>query len=278
VPPSGPSGMDAGARDGGGGGSGSGGSGGAPSGGSGGEPSGGSGGEPSGGSGGVPSGGSGGSPPVGECGSVHLVVDGSGSMDEGFDTGTRWQAVRDALVGSGGVIEALQARVGFGFTIYRSNTGLLCIPGFPLPGFSCDAGTGAACPDLLADLPPMLDAYAAIDAAYPTATPGGQTPTAETLEALYPGIDAATAVVLITDGAPNGCDGSTDPTPVFTAAAAAAGNGIRTHVVGVAPGDAQLQGVLDQIAAAGGTTAAAAPATVDELRAALMTIVESGCP
>lgn len=124
---------------------------------------------------------------------VQLVIDGSGSMDQTFGTGTRWSALHDALLGVDGVVTRLESTVRFGMSIYQS-------------GMSVDA-----CP-VLTGPAPALNNYLAIESAW-LPSPAGTTPTAEAMRSVITGLgagspDAPTSIVLATDGAPNGCAGA----------------------------------------------------------------------
>jgi hypothetical protein len=50
---------------------------------------------------------------------VWLVVDGSGSMGEDFEGGSRWDALRSALMDPAGVVQTLETAVRFGMVIYN---------------------------------------------------------------------------------------------------------------------------------------------------------------
>jgi hypothetical protein len=142
-----------------------------------------------------------------------------------------------------------------------------------------DAGPEAECPRLI-QIPPALYNSQPIDAEYQNAGPGGSTPTALALEAAYQIVSDAqlTApdteqgpqfVILCTDGEPNGCEAgggnNTDYQGPINAVTAAAANGIKTFVVGIAV-EAQAQQHLDELAVIGSTGSPAfSPTTSDEL-------------
>lgn len=129
---------------------------------------------------------------------VYLVVDGSSSMNEVFGgMGTRWNVLRDALVGQNGVVAKLESVVNFGLTIYSNNDPMMC------PAFG--------------EVKPALKNYQAITAGYPMMETGGGTPTGEALQHVVDSlpdfssvapdqvVSAPPIVVLATDGEPNGC-------------------------------------------------------------------------
>jgi len=127
---------------------------------------------------------------------VQLVIDGSGSMDQGFGGGSRWSAVNDALLGPNGVVRRLEGVVRFGMAIYQT-------------------GDQNSCP-LLTGPAPDLNNFMAINAAW-LPRPGGSTPTGEAMESVVASMSASgdmldtdtgpQIIILATDGAPNGCAG-----------------------------------------------------------------------
>ena len=160
---------------------------------------------------------------------VMLVVDRSGSMAEELSAGLqRWSAARTALVDpTMGVVPSVQAEVNLGLTLYTAPTGMP-----PHVGHMNTVGTAdpdytetTTCP-FLVQVPIALNNYAMIEAAYrpiamytdPMATgqnrlPAGATPTGEAVQAVIPVLQALDpvmfpgpkAIVLATDGEPNGC-------------------------------------------------------------------------
>jgi hypothetical protein len=129
---------------------------------------------------------------------VYLVVDGSSSMNAQFGgMGTRWQVLRESLVGSNGVVAKLESVVHFGMMIYSNNDPM-----------KCPATT---------EVKPAINNYMAISGAYPAMETGGGTPTGEALQQVVDSLPDFTAVapdqgvqvppiiVLATDGEPNGC-------------------------------------------------------------------------
>jgi hypothetical protein len=129
---------------------------------------------------------------------VYLVVDGSGSMNAVFGgMGTRWQVLREALVGTNGVVPKLESVVNFGMTIYSNNDPMMC--------------------PAVKEVKPALKNYQAIMAGYPAMETGGGTPTGEALQKVVDSlpdfstvapdqvVSAPPIIVLATDGEPNGC-------------------------------------------------------------------------
>lgn len=128
---------------------------------------------------------------------VMLVVDGSRSMvDNMYGTGTRWDAIRNALIDPAtGVVPALQDLVKFGIAVY---------------------GTEATCPLPLGVVMPALTNAAAVTGGLPTQPPGLFTPTGQALSQVVDMLPDPVSddpdvqiepqiVVLATDGDPNDC-------------------------------------------------------------------------
>jgi len=175
---------------------------------------------------------------------VMLVVDGSTSMEMGYgavpldDAGmpdptapqppTRWQSVREALVGAEGVVPKLEGLVRFGVAVF---------------------GTNATCPLPIGKIDPALMNAAAITGAIPTAPPGVFTPTGVALDQIVDVLPDPTLVLdgmpigpqiilLATDGDPNACDGGglfpvTDYVPSINAALKAQAKHLKMYVVSV---------------------------------------------
>jgi hypothetical protein len=129
---------------------------------------------------------------------VYLVVDGSSSMNAPFGgMGTRWQVLKDALVGQNGVVAKLESVVHFGMMIYSNSDPMKC------PGTT--------------EVKPALNNYMAISGAYPAMETGGGTPTGEALQQVVDSlpdftmaapdqsVEVPPIIVLATDGEPNGC-------------------------------------------------------------------------
>ena len=236
---------------------------------------------------------------------IVFVIDGSGSMCAPFGMGTRWQALRSALLDpTKGLIYRLQNSVLFGATLYDGTidsnlaaTGLDSVIQNPpcallYAAFGKDVGM---CPQLLEALPPKLNNAQAIDMAYPSAELGGSTPTDRALDHVMNALIASRQqvgpddplqgnvyVILATDGAPNdicvngtGGDGSPQRQAVVAAVDRGAAAGITTWVISLADGDPLLQTHLDEVAKHGDPKNAGAhtfsPMNPDEL---IMTLAQ----
>jgi hypothetical protein len=128
---------------------------------------------------------------------VYLVIDGSSSMEAAFGNGNRWSVLREALVGTNGVVPKLETLVNFGMTIYSNNDPMKC--------------------PAMVEVKPALKNFMPISAGYPAMETGGGTPTGEALQHVVDSLPDFTAVgpdqmasappiiVLATDGEPNGC-------------------------------------------------------------------------
>jgi hypothetical protein len=160
-----------------------------------------------------------------------LVIDQSGSMNQGFGGAiTRWEAVESTLVGPDGVVTQLQSSIRFGASFYANPMG------------------AATCPDVNT-IPPALDAAADIAQLFQSESPGGDTPTGESIELITAQLlqdtwDGDKVMVLATDGEPDTC---AVPEPsnqaqvdqvrgvAVNAVAAAYDAGIRTFIISVGP-------------------------------------------
>ena len=174
-----------------------------------------------------------------------LVVDQSGSMDDPFGGGmTRWEAMREALVGGEGVVATLQSQIRFGISLYRNEMG---------------AGT---CPGVQ-ELAPQLDAQDEITTLLEMQMPGGDTPTGESLTEITASLladdwEGEKVLVLSTDGEPDSCE-VPDPMTMaeidearmlaIDAVRNAYDEGIRTFVISV--GDEVGEDHLQDLANAG---------------------------
>jgi hypothetical protein len=209
---------------------------------------------------------------------LYFVLDRSGSMNEN----DKWDTIRTVVAQ---VMTALGPRARFGVAAFPDPRGSdACAQGFEL------------IPPTVGDAPAGQQGQLTTTFLEVTNSPPfGGTPTAATLSALAPGLQALTGktyVILATDGGPN-CDANTscdvsacipniessapgctpnappnccasepqnclDTGPSVAAVQALASAGIPTYVIGV-PGSGPYGGVLDQMAIAGGTARAAEP-------------------
>ena len=207
---------------------------------------------------------------------VWLLIDGSGSMGTPLlGGGTRWSALREALLDPTGVIATLQDRVSFGLYVYDGGAML------PNPLQSPD------CPRTVI-VDPALGNYAALSAAYPLLQTGASTTTHWALVELQKRIAAAgpnpggrTYVVIATDGQPNMCDFH-DGIPsdaLFRDQAVQtvrelAEMGTRSFVISVAGNEPGLGDHLQSVATAGDTGKPAfSPESKDDLVDALTEII-----
>lgn len=203
---------------------------------------------------------------------IMFVVDGSGSMCENFGVSTRWESLRTALLAADtGLIPRLQATAQFGLLIYDGTIdpflaiGSVGTPSPACAGMYLEQKAMGDCPGLVS-VPIALNNAPMIDMAYPATELGGSTPTDKAMNkaiddliALRPTDPDAMRypqyVILATDGAPNdicvggvGGDGSAQKQGVIAAVDRGAGMEIRTFVVSLAGGDANLQAHLDEVA------------------------------
>lgn len=211
---------------------------------------------------------------------MYFVLDRSGSMAES----NKWTQVRVVV---GKILRTLGPRANFGAMIYPGTGADTCAPGTEImatrPGDPPSSGVDGPTTETLlvrTQVPPY-----------------GGTPTSAALQAALPIVKALpgkTFVILATDGAPNcnafgscgfdscqpniedvpGCpkegpyncceppdgfrENCLDTSGSATAAAALKSAGIPVYVIGL-PGTAAYEGVLDQLAVAGGTALSASP-------------------
>lgn len=153
--------------------------------------------------------------------SIQLVIDGSGSMANYLPgtTTTRYQAMRDALVGSTGVVQQLQSKVYFGASLYTSDS---------------------PCPRMYTTQARMMNNFGQVQQLIDSRAPNGNTPTPDAINAAVAGFAATPApmgsppiIVLATDGLPNSCNGGDTQAESVTAAANAYVANIRTFVLGI---------------------------------------------
>jgi hypothetical protein len=173
---------------------------------------------------------------------VLLVVDLSGSMNLPFDEGlSRWQVLEDSLLAMpDGLIASLAPAARFGVVMYTEDG-------------------KSPCPDLSAQ-PAAIDNYDGVSAIFAGSSPGGNTPTGQSLEyvlanieTLAPAREEPTVIVLSTDGEPATCEDGTDVENgrrlVVDATEDAFGMDIRTYVISV--GDEIADEHLQEVANAG---------------------------
>jgi hypothetical protein len=164
---------------------------------------------------------------------VMLIIDQSSSMEEDFDNGSRWNVLRDFLLGQpSGLIADLQAQVNFGLAMYSARSDDM---GLPAAGEQCPIVTTVA---------PAPNNYAAIEQAYRAAEPIDDTPTGDSIDAVLGDLgisdpdDQATPMVFVlaTDGEPDRCE-ELDPqngqAEAIAAVTRAYSYGIRTFVISV---------------------------------------------
>ena len=154
--------------------------------------------------------------------SIQLLIDRSGSMGTALpNTNTsRYQAMRDALVGTTGVVAQLQAKAYFGASLYSSDT---------------------PCPRLYNTQQRAMNNFAQVKTLIESQSPNGNTPTPGAIDqtvALYAANPAPMGsppiIVLATDGLPNSCAGADSQNESIQAAKNAYTAGIRTFVLGIA--------------------------------------------
>ena len=203
---------------------------------------------------------------------ILFVIDGSGSMCAGFGGGTRWQALRTALLEpANGLIYKLQTSAVFGMVLYDGTIDLFLAlsalgssnPECALPYTAMKAE--GMCPGFV-EVPMALNNAMAIDMAFPQTELGGSTPTDRAMNhavELLLGMRSADPdaqqnpqyIILATDGQPNDiCVGGVggDNTPqkqgVIAAVDRAQMNKITTFVISLAGNDAQLTQHLEEVA------------------------------
>jgi hypothetical protein len=130
--------------------------------------------------------------------SIHFVLDQSGTMGNNFGGVSRYRAMRDALVGTGGAVVASEDAVAFGITLFTSHNG------------------GSTCP-ILQNEERRLGNAAAITARLDGNVPDGDNPLAETLNrvtsdfAIAPAEPGAPAIIVVaTDGMADTCTNGND--------------------------------------------------------------------
>lgn len=189
---------------------------------------------------------------------VVLLVDRSGSMTQNFDNGLdRWETLVQTLTDpQSSLINELDSSVRFGMVLYTSNGGFGNGP------------TPRQCP-VLTSVDISIGNFANMSALLTSSEPGGDTPTAESLEAIVAQLRAfgeagPKSIVLATDGDPDTCedpeahDDDGSKARSVAAVTAARAEGIATHVISV--GDEVAATHLKELAVAGAGGDAAAEA------------------
>ena len=168
--------------------------------------------------------------------SVQLLIDRSGSMANYLPNTntTRYQAMRDALVGSTGVVASLQTKARFGASLYSADS---------------------PCPRLYNTAARDMNNFAQVQQLIDSQQPNGNTPTPGAIDQSVAGFAAnpppagsPPIIVLATDGLPNTCSGGDSQNESVAAAKNAYTAGIRVFVLGIAGID---DGFLQNMANAG---------------------------
>jgi hypothetical protein len=141
---------------------------------------------------------------------------------------SRYSAMRDALVGTSGVVADLQSKARFGASLYTSDT---------------------PCPLLYTTTTRDLNNYQQVKTLIESQSPSGNTPTPPAIDqtvALFtanpPPMGSPPIIVLATDGLPNACGGGDTQAESVVAAQNAYAAGIRTFILGISGvNDAFLQ-------------------------------------
>lgn len=163
--------------------------------------------------------------------SIGLVLDRSGSMDTDIQNGiTRYEAMRDALVGTTGVVTQLESKAYFGSQLYTCN------------GTNLDTIV----------VPRALNNAAAIRTSIDGTGPGNNTPTHAAIDAMVatftampPPAGSPPVIVLATDGLPNSCDNGGGTTATVAAAAAAYAAGVPLYVLAINQTSSHFQDVAN---------------------------------
>jgi hypothetical protein len=156
--------------------------------------------------------------------SIQLVIDRSGSMGQTLPNSnlTRYQAMRNALVGNNGtngVVGDLQGKAYFGATLYTSDS---------------------PCPRMYNTAARQLNNLQQVKTLIESQSPGGNTPTPQAIDAAVqlfaqtpPPMGSPPIIVLATDGLPNSCNGGDTQSQSVQSTRNAYNAGIRTFVLGI---------------------------------------------
>lgn len=204
---------------------------------------------------------------------IVFLVDASSSMGEDFGGVSRWDALREALLASDGLVTTLQEIVKFGLVAFEG------------PRYTtCPAYRYAA---------PAAGNFELVDAAFPGAPPTeSSTPTGAAMDWAIdnafldqvPSPDVRWEpqyLILATDGEPNGCaQGSADNPPrdfdsVLAAATKAATRGIEVFVISLAEPTGEFATHLAEVASIGMTDTVFSPQSKADLVSELETIIGS---
>ena len=156
--------------------------------------------------------------------SIGLVLDQSGSMGGTDISPTRYGAMREALVGTTGVVTQLETKAYFGSELY-----------------TCSGNSLA-----LTTVPRALNNAAAIRGSIDSKAPAANTPTAAAIDAMVasyaatpPPAGSPPIIVLATDGEPNSCNQNLTQAQYnaqsVAAAAASFAAGIPVYVLAIGP-------------------------------------------
>ncbi len=180
---------------------------------------------------------------------VVLLIDQSGSMTQNFDDGKdRWETLRDTLSDpNSSLLNALDGSVRFGMVLYTSNGGF------------GDDDEPRTCP-VLKKVDIALDNFSAMSRMLSNNGPAGDTPTAESMEAVSAELlafaeEGPKSIILATDGDPDTCedpdanDDDASKGRSVTAVQAAFDQGIPTRVISM--GDEVTASHLKELAVAG---------------------------
>lgn len=209
---------------------------------------------------------------------ILFVLDRSGSMQIKLPTGeTRWTATRDALFEMIDALPKAEARasvlqfpqgdatVNTCCTINASNQVDCNCTSYPAPTKRCDPATYKAPAPMDLDATSIASIKKTVNASNTSfywGTPLAAAEAAGVNLQKASANDGIKSIILLTDGAPTSCDTTANPTAndpklIVDAAQAGLNDKIRTFVIGVVDGkngnDARPD-VLEQVAAAGGTT------------------------